>query len=340
MTLFKNTRDLAIIFSSFVVSILCLLAVLQIQKKITTVNVIGNPIVEKQTGLIGRIKTQVNDLNTLVDQSILNDQKFSMPIEYTGLREEIKELINNQNKIESYMHGWNISASSSTHFDKIPRNATSLPQVKRSIEKHEIKEKIFLKRKFSDFNNSLNYYDQMLLFQHNDILHRTHFQKTLKLCLSILCGLSFLFSIIFFVIKISDANTARENEKFNVLFVDDDSEVLEVLVSSNDSLSSCRFLEASDGLKALGVLKKERVDLIVTDLSMPNMGGVELIKNLHSKDIPVIVMTGQTILSDDVRDQLKGQHVYDKLDLLYRMDEIIGKQLNLNLSIGSEKKAS
>ena len=66
----------------------------------------------------------------------------------------------------------------------------------------------------------------------------------------------------------------------------------------------------------------------------------ELIKNLHSKDIPVIVMTGQTILSDDVRDQLKGQHVYDKLDLLYRMDEIIGKQLNLNLSIGSEKKAS
>src|SRR5574340_658921 len=54
-------------------------------------------------------------------------------------------------------------------------------------------------------------------------------------------------------------------------------------------------LEAADGLAALAVLQNEAVDLILLDLIMPRMGGVQLLEsvkhNPKTAQVPVIVLT-------------------------------------------------
>jgi putative nucleotidyltransferase with HDIG domain len=54
-------------------------------------------------------------------------------------------------------------------------------------------------------------------------------------------------------------------------------------------------LEAGDGQLALDVLENTEVDLIIADIKMPNMDGVQLLQSVRStKQIPVILMTGFT----------------------------------------------
>jgi CheY-like chemotaxis protein len=51
--------------------------------------------------------------------------------------------------------------------------------------------------------------------------------------------------------------------------------------------------EAEDGLEALSVVKEDRVDLVLTDLNMPRMTGVELIKEICKDEThpPIVIIT-------------------------------------------------
>ncbi len=55
------------------------------------------------------------------------------------------------------------------------------------------------------------------------------------------------------------------------------------------------FLDASDGTEALTVMKAHRVDLLLTDINMPNMNGLELITRIKQdpalSSIPVVVVS-------------------------------------------------
>ncbi len=54
-------------------------------------------------------------------------------------------------------------------------------------------------------------------------------------------------------------------------------------------------LEAEDGVRALSVLSSASVDLIITDINMPNMDGVTLVKQLRAKpnfkSTPILILT-------------------------------------------------
>jgi len=56
-----------------------------------------------------------------------------------------------------------------------------------------------------------------------------------------------------------------------------------------------KLLTAENGIKALEVLKENKVDFIMTDINMPEMDGFEFLKHLKEddkfKDIPVVVIT-------------------------------------------------
>lgn len=77
-----------------------------------------------------------------------------------------------------------------------------------------------------------------------------------------------------------------------VLIVDDEVAFVELL---GDHLSACgfRILKAGDGLEALQVLKKNKVDLLLTDLQMPRMTGLEVVETLARQDRlpPTVVMS-------------------------------------------------
>ncbi len=56
-------------------------------------------------------------------------------------------------------------------------------------------------------------------------------------------------------------------------------------------------VEANNGSEALALAAQQRPDLVITDLVMPEMGGIELIDRLHEhpdlRQVPVIVLTSQ-----------------------------------------------
>lgn len=85
----------------------------------------------------------------------------------------------------------------------------------------------------------------------------------------------------------------KENKK--ILVVDDSSLMRSFAKGSLKQLRLNNVTEAEDGKAALAELKKETYDLILCDLHMPNMNGLELLKAVRSdsklKDIPFIIMT-------------------------------------------------
>jgi two-component system, OmpR family, KDP operon response regulator KdpE len=80
-------------------------------------------------------------------------------------------------------------------------------------------------------------------------------------------------------------------EKPKILVVDDEPQIARVLKTTL-SARGYSVRTASDGDDALQVMKSWTPDLVITDLRMPNMDGVELCRNLRAKSgIPIIVLS-------------------------------------------------
>jgi len=110
----------------------------------------------------------------------------------------------------------------------------------------------------------------------------------------------------------------------NVLIVDDEPELREFLVEILSELSISLF-EAADGVEALEVLGRESIDLILTDINMPKMGGFELLENVSSKypDILTIVIT--TLGDKDTVLKALKLHAYDFFEKPLKNDIVISK---------------
>ncbi len=97
-------------------------------------------------------------------------------------------------------------------------------------------------------------------------------------------------------VEIEDMHsTEDEDHPFTILLVDDNYDFIKFL---SESLSKqYHVLKAMNGKQALGVLEKEDVDLVVSDIMMPEMDGLELcatIKNdIRYSHIPIILLTAK-----------------------------------------------
>ncbi|MCC6048386.1 MAG: response regulator, partial [Thermodesulfobacterium sp.] len=67
-----------------------------------------------------------------------------------------------------------------------------------------------------------------------------------------------------------------------ILIVDDFSTMRKIIRNILTQLGFKNILEADDGTTALEILKKEKVDLIISDWNMPKMSGLELLKAVRS----------------------------------------------------------
>lgn len=81
----------------------------------------------------------------------------------------------------------------------------------------------------------------------------------------------------------------------NVLVVDDEEIIRELVKENIEHIDHSLSVEtAEDGKKALELTKSNKYDLIFTDIRMPNMTGIELIKELDKSDAPppVVIISG------------------------------------------------
>ncbi|MFH2059968.1 MAG: response regulator [Pseudomonadota bacterium] len=85
---------------------------------------------------------------------------------------------------------------------------------------------------------------------------------------------------------------------FVILIVDDSNSLRDLIRKTLESAGFDNLLEAVDGKDALDVLMEHKVDLIISDINMPKVNGIELLKAIlnHSalKRIPFIVLTSKT----------------------------------------------
>lgn len=93
-----------------------------------------------------------------------------------------------------------------------------------------------------------------------------------------------------------------------ILIVDDENEIRHLL---KDILSqSCDIIEAADGLQAIELLKNHRPDLIISDILMPNMNGVELLNEIKNSrltsHIPVIFLSSKSTMDDQIANYQRG----------------------------------
>lgn len=83
----------------------------------------------------------------------------------------------------------------------------------------------------------------------------------------------------------------------NVLIVDDSAAIRKILqrVLAQAKVPISQVLEAGDGLEALELLKQHQVGLILSDINMPNMDGLQFLSNVRAvndwKSIPFIMIT-------------------------------------------------
>src|SRR5471030_135442 len=98
---------------------------------------------------------------------------------------------------------------------------------------------------------------------------------------------------------------------FHILIVEDDKELRElfctVLLKNGYKTTS-----AKDGTEALDVLDKEYIDLIISDIMMPNMDGFELVKAIRDAlfSLPILMITAKESFEDKQRGFLLGTDDY------------------------------
>lgn len=85
-----------------------------------------------------------------------------------------------------------------------------------------------------------------------------------------------------------------------ILVVDDDAALLEVMSIMLLS-EGYQVLTAADGAEALRLTERERLDLVVLDIMLPNMSGFDVLKKLREEsDVPVVMLTAKSQSVDKV----------------------------------------
>ena len=109
--------------------------------------------------------------------------------------------------------------------------------------------------------------------------------------------------------------------KFNILVADDEVNIRRGLAMGLTD-EGYNVFEASNGLEALKIIANNDVDLVITDLKMPEMTGEELLKQITAsyKNIPVIILTGHGTIETAV--QMMHDGAYDFMTKPLNLDHL------------------
>jgi two-component system response regulator VanR len=121
-----------------------------------------------------------------------------------------------------------------------------------------------------------------------------------------------------------------------LLLVDDEKEILDLLeiYLKNDGY---QLLKASNGIEALDLLQKNEVDLIILDVMMPQMDGIQAcLKIREQKNMPIIMLSAKSQDMDKIMGLSTGADDYmskpfNPLELLARVKSQLRRYTRLNV---------
>lgn len=118
-------------------------------------------------------------------------------------------------------------------------------------------------------------------------------------------------------------------KKLTALIVDDDQNLLEMLLLHLSSSGEYKIITADNAIDALDYLKEAAVDIVLTDIRMPGMDGLDLAEKIHEiyPSMPVLIMTAYSEVEVAVNAIKRGAF------------DFIMKPLNLDYLVHSLNKA-
>ena len=126
---------------------------------------------------------------------------------------------------------------------------------------------------------------------------------------------------------------------FSVLVVEDD-EILNKMICIKLKQESYGTFDAFDGKQALDVLDREHIDLIISDIMMPNMDGYQLTKELRNAayTIPILMVTAKNQMDDMEKGFIAGTDDYMIKPINMKEMVLRVKALLRRAQIANEKK--
>ena len=102
--------------------------------------------------------------------------------------------------------------------------------------------------------------------------------------------------------------------EYSCLVVEDSPMMRQLLVFALARIKKLNVTEADDGVDGLRKLASGKYDLIITDINMPIMDGLKLVKRIRSdavhKDVPIIIITTEGSQEDRQRALQLGANAY------------------------------
>src|SRR5262249_44288024 len=108
----------------------------------------------------------------------------------------------------------------------------------------------------------------------------------------------------------------------SILVVDDEQVIREILADFL-TMEGFNVRTAKDGQAALTEVSRMHFDLVLSDLKMPNMGGIELLEEIsrHAPNIITIIMTGFGTVETAIDAMKRG--AYDYIMKPFKMEEVV-----------------
>ncbi len=105
-----------------------------------------------------------------------------------------------------------------------------------------------------------------------------------------------------------------KDTRYNVLVVEDSPPMRKMIVFALSRVRELQVTEADDGVDALRKLAQQRYHLILTDINMPILDGLKLVKRLRAdrtyKETPIIIITTEGAAEDRKRALDLGANAY------------------------------
>ncbi|MGK2945575.1 MAG: response regulator [Desulfuromonadales bacterium] len=99
-----------------------------------------------------------------------------------------------------------------------------------------------------------------------------------------------------------------------ILIAEDSLTMRSLIVSTIEAMGDYETVEAGNGFEALRILPREKVDLIITDINMPDINGLELISfirnNENYRNTPLIIISTESSERDREKGLTLGANAY------------------------------